>query len=208
MKNVNYLEIWKKLSLVPVAEYIETKGGFDYLSWSRAWALLQDSFPQAIYEFGEIVWFPDGSCEVHCTITIEDCQRSAFLAVMDFRNKAIVNPTATDIQNAKQRCFVKAIAMFGLGFSLYLGSEVAEPSISAGTAEEIAKLIEADYQDIFLGWVDFKRFIASYTGSELEKLTEERAKKILTWLGMEKTKDLSTWPTNIMNSLNEARLND
>ncbi len=208
MKNVNYLEIWKKLSLVPVAEYIETKNNFDYLSWSRAWALLQDSFPQATYEFGEIVWFPDGSCEVHCTITIEDCQRSAFLAVMDFRNKAIVNPTATDIQNAKQRCFVKAIAMFGLGFSLYLGSEVAEPSISAGTAEEIAKLIEADYQEIFLGWVDFKRFIASYTGSELEKLTEERAKKILTWLGMEKTKDLSTWPTNIMNSLNEARLND
>ncbi|MCP4477434.1 MAG: DUF1071 domain-containing protein [Planctomycetaceae bacterium] len=208
MKNVNYLEIWKKLSLVPVSEYIETKGGFDYLSWSRAWALLQESFPQATYEFGEIVWLPDGSAEVHCTITIEGCQRSAFLAVMDFRNKAIVNPTAKDIGDAKQRCFVKAIAMFGLGFSLYLGGEVAEPSISAGTAEEIAKLIEADYQEIFLGWVDFKRFIASYTGSELENLTEERAKKILTWLGMEKTRDLSTWPTNIMKSLNEARLND
>ncbi len=127
---------------------------------------------------------------------------------MDFRYKGIVIPAAKDVQDANQRCFVKAIAMFGLGFSLYLGREVAEPAISAETAEEIAKLIEADYQEIFLSWVDFKRFIASYTGSELENLTDERAKKILTWLAMEKTKDLSTWPTKIMKSLNEARLND
>ncbi len=209
MKNVNYLEIWKKLSLVPVAEYIETKGGFDYLSWSRAWALLQDSFPQAIYEFGEIVWFPDGSCEVHCTITIEDCQRSAFLAVMDFRNKAIVNPTATDIQNAKQRCFVKAIAMFGLGFSLYLGEQVETTLVSSDELlDQIATVVDRDHSQTFLSWNEFRRFVKNAKGADLGELPYETVESMLKWLKSPNAGDVGSWPTKFLEAYNASRLTD
>tara|TARA_Y100000114_G_scaffold133602_1_gene133183 strand:- start:789 stop:1271 length:483 start_codon:yes stop_codon:yes gene_type:complete len=40
---------------------------------------------------------------------------------MDYKNKAIISPDARQINDNKQRCFVKAIAMYGLGIDLYRG---------------------------------------------------------------------------------------
>jgi hypothetical protein len=45
-----------------------------------------------------------------------------WLPVMDFNNKAIVNPDARQISDAKMRCLVKTCAMFGLGINIYDGS--------------------------------------------------------------------------------------
>ena len=48
----------------------------------------------------------------------------AWLPVMDNRNNAIVAPNARDISDAKMRCLVKTLALFGLGHYIYAGEDL------------------------------------------------------------------------------------
>ena len=120
-KQPTYAEIWDTLSKVDVSEYVEEKMNLKYLSWSRAWWLLMEHFSEATYEYHESKKFDDGTVEVSVTITIGETSRMATLPVMDYKNKAIISPDARQINDNKQRCFVKAIAMYGLGIDLYRG---------------------------------------------------------------------------------------
>ena len=120
-KQPTYAEIWDTLSKVDVSEYVEEKMNLSYLSWSRAWWLLMEHYPEATYEYHEGKKFDDGTVEVSVTITIGETSRMATLPVMDYKNKAIISPDARQINDNKQRCFVKAIAMYGLGIDLYRG---------------------------------------------------------------------------------------
>lgn len=120
-KEPTYAEIWDTLSKVDVSEYVEEKMNLKYLSWSRAWWLLMEHYSQATYEYHEGRKFDDGTVEVSVTITIGGTSRMATLPVMDYKNKAIISPDARQINDNKQRCFVKAIAMYGLGIDLYRG---------------------------------------------------------------------------------------
>ena len=120
-KQPTYAEIWDTLSKVDVSEYVEEKMNLSYLSWSRAWWLLMEHYPEATYEYHEGRKFDDGTVEVSVTITIGETSRMATLPVMDYKNKAIISPDARQINDNKQRCFVKAIAMYGLGIDLYRG---------------------------------------------------------------------------------------
>jgi len=43
---------------------------------------------------------------------------------MDHSNKAIQNPNARQINDARMRCWVKAIALHGLGLYIYAGEDV------------------------------------------------------------------------------------
>ena len=49
-----------------------------------------------------------------------------WLAVMDNNNRAIKNPDARAVNDARQRCLVKAIAMHGLGLYIYQGEGVPD----------------------------------------------------------------------------------
>ena len=120
-KQPTYAEIWDTLSKVDVSEYVEEKMNFKHLSWSSAWWLLMEHFSEATYEYHESKKFDDGTVEVSVTITIGETSRMATLPVMDYKNKAIISPDARQINDNKQRCFVKAIAMYGLGIDLYRG---------------------------------------------------------------------------------------
>jgi hypothetical protein len=48
------------------------------------------------------------------------------LPVMDYRNKAILNPDAFAVNTAIMRCMTKALALHGLGLYLYSGEDVPE----------------------------------------------------------------------------------
>jgi len=120
-KEPDYAEIWSTLSEVDVSEYVEEKMNLSYLSWSRAWYLLQSTYPQATYSFSNLVKNEDDTYEVGCTISIGECSRMAILPVMDYKMKAVINPDTRQTNDARMRCFVKAIAMFGLGIKLYMG---------------------------------------------------------------------------------------
>ena len=151
----DYKEIWETLSQVDVSEYVEEKMNLSYLSWSRAWYLLCQKYADAKYLYHEPKKFEDGTLEVAVTITIGECSRSATLPVMDYKNNSIINPDSRQINDNKQRCFTKAIAMFGLGISLYMGfsddlpdesKDKKSEEVKKKTAKKVVKMKEEQPQ--------------------------------------------------------------
>ena len=119
---ITYESIWEDLSKVDCSEHIkEIKYGnraLRYLSWSWAWGILMEHYPQATYRFYEqvdsgipYIQFPNGTAEVRCRVTIGRCSREMWLAVMDKSNSAVKNPTSTQINDSKMRCLTKCLAM-------------------------------------------------------------------------------------------------
>lgn len=116
-------EIWETLSKINVNDHTDKKNNFTYLSWTWAWATLQENYPNSTYHFKPDLWH-NGTCEVWVDLTVEDITRTMWLAVTDYKNKAVVNPSCDLIANARMRCLVKAIAMFGLGHYIYAGESL------------------------------------------------------------------------------------
>ena len=44
--------------------------------------------------------------------------------VIDFRNRAILNPNAYEVNTAMQRCLAKAISLHGIGLYIYAGEDL------------------------------------------------------------------------------------
>ena len=120
-------EIWTTLSKINVNENIEKKGNLSYLSWTWAWSKLMEHFPDSYYHF-EDYKLEDGTVEVTCILSIhkgdQSVSRHMWLPVMDHRNKAIINPDSRQVSDAKMRCLVKTMAMFGLGHYIYAGEDI------------------------------------------------------------------------------------
>jgi hypothetical protein len=129
------------LSRKDVSKGVERKGNLDYLSWAYAWNALVEEYPDTTYYYGEPVTFPDGSMMVKAGVTVRDITHEMQLPVMDHRNKAITTPNARDISDAQMRCFVKAIAMHGVGIGLYLGD--LKHVVSKSTYEKAEELLAA-----------------------------------------------------------------
>lgn len=131
-----------RLSRKDVTAGVEKKGNLDYLSWAYAWNLLCEDHPDSTYFFGEPAWFPDQTVMVRSGVTVGDITHEMTLPVMDNRNKAIQNPNARDISDAQMRCFVKAIAMHGVGIGLYLGT--LKSILSLSPYDRCVQFIEAN----------------------------------------------------------------
>lgn len=139
MSDITFKQIWDTLTDVKVDHLVEEKMNLSYLSWSRAWFLLCELYPQAEYVYHDTIKQEDGTCSVGVTVKIGDCKRFASLPVMDYKMNAIVNPDARQINDGRQRCFVKAIAMFGLGIGLYMGVSDDLPDEEKDKASEKKK---------------------------------------------------------------------
>lgn len=133
-------EVWDRLSKVDVSNHIEKKMNISYLSWAWAWGVLMDNYPESQYDLSEPVIMPDNSVEVRVCLTIKDgeqsLQRVMWLPVMDHKNKAIINPSSRDVSDARMRCLVKAIAMFGLGHYIYAGEDLPCESKAVSAADK------------------------------------------------------------------------
>jgi len=143
-KSPTYGEVWKTLSAVDVSSKIELKGKLAYLSWAWAWGTLMEYYPDATYEFLEPEVLAGGSVLVNCKVTIGDLSREMWLACMDFKMQADVNPDAIVVNKTKMRCLVKCLGMFGLGHYIYAGEDL--PQVTDGMKQP--KVIEppTDYQ--------------------------------------------------------------
>ena len=141
-------EIWNKLSTINVNEHTEKKGKHTYLGWNFAISTIMEHYPDVNYDFlhytdsngmvRDYIVAPDGSCSVECVVTINKITKKMWLAVTDFNNKAIKNPSCVDIANTKMRCLVKCIATgFGLGYYIYQGQGV--PQEEFYTEEQVAE---------------------------------------------------------------------
>jgi len=130
-ENANY---FSKLASTPVRDKIERKGNLDYLSWANAWSMLKTAHPDAqriVYEsaFTGNNYFTDGkTAYVKVGIVVNGLEHIDYLPIMDFRNAAIPveKVTSMDVNKAIQRSTAKAIAMHGLGLSLWTGEDIPD----------------------------------------------------------------------------------
>jgi len=116
---------FERLAAVNVGNKVEKKNGFSYLSWAWAWDQLLRIDPEASFEYPDPKTFGD-TMMVFCTVTAFGKSRTAHLPVMDYKNRPIPSPDAFQVNTAMQRCFVKAIALHGLGLYLYAGEDLPE----------------------------------------------------------------------------------
>jgi hypothetical protein len=193
------------LRKVNVNDHIKKKGNLSYLSWAYAVdELLQlDSTATWEYRFGkqpitslEATVFLDvpyvligSTAMVFCTVHAFGVSRTAQLPVMDNRNKPIPNPDSFQLNNAMQRCLVKAIALHGLGLYIYEGEDIPEedkePPKPKLTIEQIAaakktlgdcKTIEA-LRDTFNALDEVTREVTKEYALSLRKKIESAAAK-------------------------------
>lgn len=73
---------------------------------------------------------------VECTITIEGESYTESLYVMDNNNNAVINPTMKEINKTQKRCLVKALALAGLGLSIYAGEDLPMADINEADKEQ------------------------------------------------------------------------
>jgi hypothetical protein len=118
------MNIWQTLSVLDCSEHVDKKGQFSYLSWTWAWSMVKDNYPEAQYKIEADIVYPDATMEVRCTVTVLELSHTMWLPVLDFKNKAIRNPNAFDVNSSRMRCFVKCLAMFGLGHYIYAGESL------------------------------------------------------------------------------------
>ena len=123
--NDNY---FTKLSTVDVSRHVEQKGQFSYLSWPFAVSQLRQFDPQATWEVKRFAGLPylvtDLGVFVEVAVTVQGITLSQIHPVLDAKNRPILAPTSFDINTSIQRCLVKAIALHGLGLSIYAGEDL------------------------------------------------------------------------------------
>jgi hypothetical protein len=172
--------VFKELSAIDVSDKIEKKGKLDYISWANSWAMLKNKYPNAqriVYESQEtgLNFFTDGqTAYVKVGIKINDLEHIDFLPVMDFRNNSIplAKMTTMDVNTAIQRSTAKAIAMHGLGLSLWIGEDTT-PTVSQSapaSKNPIKQVIELNIGDA--NWEKVLKYISANKELGLAKIVK------------------------------------
>lgn len=140
--------VYNSLKAIDVRPKAEKKGRADYLSWAHAWDMLKSVYPQAqriIYEHEHtgLNYFTDGkTAYVKVGIVVNDLEHIDMLCVMDHRNKSIPidKICSFEVNKTIQRATAKAIAMHGLGLSLWTGEDIpTQPSEAKETPSDEPK---------------------------------------------------------------------
>lgn len=122
--------LFKQLYETNVNDLIDKKGDFSYLSWPYAVAQLRLADPAASWEvkrFADDLPYQktDLGVFVEVAVTAQGVTLSQIHPVLDHKNRPLLEPNAFDINTSIQRCLVKAIALHGLGLSIYAGEDLS-----------------------------------------------------------------------------------
>lgn len=176
--------VFSTLSAINVKEKIERKGNLDYLSWANAWAMLKSIYPDAqrkVYEHDHtgFNYFTDGkTAYVKVGIIVNGLEHIDYLPVMDYRNNAIPleKISAMDVNKTIQRSTAKAIAMHGLGLSLWTGEDMPEMTTTqeATPAPALADLA-VDTQSPT--WNKVAQYITANKQLGVNKITQQLGRK-------------------------------
>ena len=193
-------QIWATLSNIDVTEFCTETEILDnktltYLPWMKAHEIMMGEFPEYSWEFTEdpssreCHYFDDGSAEVRCRMTIGGQTNITYLPVHS-SGKAVSSPSATDINQAKQRCRVKAMGEFGLGYRMWISSQIKDIE-SKSASQDVQSTppetddADAELQKVIAIW-DHLKFGDAKTLSEATKL-HDKFKRGLTNRGLTDT---------------------
>lgn len=173
--------VYKNLSSISVADKVEKKGRFDYLSWAWAWHYVKQEYPTAnrkVYENDMgVPYFTDGKfANVKVGISINGQEHIDYLPVTDNANRSIplTKITSFDVNSAIQRATAKAIAMHGLGLSLWIGEDTARLN-NAGNVKPVQKNVT--YEIKTENWDKILLFIAKNKEKGLDWIITKLATK-------------------------------
>lgn len=179
------MSTFQKLSAVDIKDKVEKKNKLDYLSWANAWAEVKKVFPdvqRTVYESADgLNYFHDHKTAwVKVGVTIEGVEHIDYLPVMDFRNasKTIDSITSFDVNKAIQRSTTKALALHGLGLSLYTGEDLVDnPVVSAPkpSAAPVAKLQPLKKGDA--NWAGVVKYVTDNKAQGLNVLVKNLNRK-------------------------------
>ena len=163
--------IFDSLFHIDLGSKLKSNQGKRYLAWNDAWGELKKVYPDATYEFhcddGGVPYFYSAvGLFVKVSVTVGNITHTMTRPVYNkafksmkiepyeytTRNgvKTVAGANADDVNDALMRCFVKAIAMHGLGLYVYQDNPYAEAElIDASQISEISNLIAK--HNLYLG---------------------------------------------------------
>jgi len=173
---------YETLKSVEVKGLIEKKGAQSYISWASAWDLLKTNCSDAqriVYEHDHtgMNYFTDGrTCYVKVGIIANGVEHIDYLPIMDFRNNAIPVEKVNmfDVNKTIQRSTAKAIAMHGIGLSLWTGEDL---SIEAPKEVEEKKLVTLEVNTP--NWEKVLAYVANNNTKTLAQIGKELSQKYL-----------------------------
>ena len=145
-KSLTAGSIWNTLVKMNVNEHTEDKGGYTYLSWSHAYRIMMENYPELEIAWDAVTYYEGGTAMVACTVTIGDVSREMWLPVMDYKMKSIAHPSSRDISDTKMRCLVKCFSMYGLFNYGYSGDGLPMEESNGVTKAPVKKPIKAKAQ--------------------------------------------------------------
>lgn len=183
--------VFETLSAVSVKDKIERKGNLDYLSWANAWSVLKSYYPEAervVYEHDHtgFNYFSDGKTAwVKVGVVVDGIECIDYLPIMDFRNNAIPidRVTATDVNKAIQRSTAKAIAMHGLGLTLWTGEDMPE-MVTAAPVRPASKQATEPIKRIDLvvdsdDWTRVVNYVTLNKDTSFDKIIQQLSRKYI-----------------------------
>ena len=163
--------IFDSLFHIDLGSKLKSNQGKRYLAWNDAWGELKKVYPDATYEFhcddgGAPYFYSAVGLFVKVSVTVGNITHTMTRPVYNkafksmkiepyeytTRNgvKTVAGANADDVNDALMRCFVKAIAMHGLGLYVYQDNPYAEAElIDASQISEISNLIAK--HNLYLG---------------------------------------------------------
>jgi len=171
----NTKSTFRTLAALNVKDRVEKKGRYDYLSWAYAWAMIKDQYPDAnrkVYESEHtgLNYFTDGNTGyVKVGVTINNVEHVDYLPIMNHSNQSlsIDKITSFAVNKTIQRSTVKAIAMHGLGLSLWSGEDLVgiseeAPAVKATKKPTLKKTSEK--------WDDVVNYVKSNNSKPLSTI--------------------------------------
>lgn len=196
------------LATIDVSGHTEKKGSLTYLSWTWAIDQLLRCDPNASWEYRcwddrPVCILHDGTAMVCCTVTVGGRSKTAWLPVMDSRNRAIVGPDAFAVNSAMMRSLVKAIALCGLGLSVYAGldSPMEDDAAAAAAQDAYAAWLESLKPIADTG--DFQALVAAIK-LQPAYATLLRSKDMATWAALKARQEAAKAPAEALVDTMEA----
>jgi len=148
--------VYDKLSAVKVSEKVEKKGQLSYLSWAHAWAYAKKLYPtltRTVYETEDgMNYFTDGNTAwVKVGVTIDSVEYIDYLPIMNTSGRP--RSTSFDVNTSIQRSTVKALALHGLGLSVYAGEDLIDANPVVTNKPLINLEIEDENWQKVLTWI-------------------------------------------------------
>lgn len=192
---------FKVLNAVDCNEHTEKKDKLTYLSWSWAWQIVKNNYPDASYQINHWDGKPylsdsDYGIMVETSVTIQNQTHTMWLPVMDNMNQALKDrqydvkksvwengkkvekivtirqATMFDINTAIMRCLTKNLAMFGLGLYIYAGEDI--PSGAIEVLKEVVNSAKTS-QEIVEIW---NANTAYHTNQEFKEAVATKGKEL------------------------------